>query len=177
MSWGARGWRLGVAVIAGVLAAVVLAGQALAASYTVNSAGDTNSGSGTTGTLRFAITQVDTSPSSPDVINIQPGLGAITLSSDLPALTQSVTINGNGNVIDGNDTYRGLFAYSGTIAINDLTIQHAAATGGAGAVDGGGGAGLGGGLFVASGAAVTVSDLSLRGDFAIGGVGGSAGSR
>lgn len=51
-----------------------------------------------------------------------------------------MTINGNGNVIDGNDTYRGLFAYSGTIAINDLTIQHAAATGGAGAVDGGGGA-------------------------------------
>lgn len=80
MFWGARVWRLGVAVIAGVLAGAVIAGQALAASYTVNSAGDTNSGSGTTGTLRFAITQVDTSPPSPDVINIQPGLGAITLS-------------------------------------------------------------------------------------------------
>jgi hypothetical protein len=148
---------------------MMCAGQARATTYAVTTNADSGSGS-----LRAAITSVDTSPSPPDVINIQSGLGSISLSSDLPALTQGVTVNGNGNVVDGASTYRGLFAYSGTIAINDLTIQNAKASGGAGAPGAGGGAGLGGGLFVASGATVTVSGLTLSGDSARGGAGGAA---
>jgi hypothetical protein len=149
---------------------LALAGHALAATYTVTTNADSGAGS-----LRAAITSVDTTPSSPDVINFSPGLGIITLASDLPAIVNSVTINGNPNVIDGASTFRGLFAYSGTIAINDLTIQNARAQGGAGNSNGGGGAGLGGGLFVASGASVTVSDVTLSNDSASGGAGAASG--
>lgn len=147
---------------------LVWVGQAVAATYTVTTSADSGPGS-----LRAAITSVDGAPSPPDVIDIQSGLGTITLTSgDLPALMTSVTINGNGNVLDGGGTHRGLFAYQGTIAINDLTIQNAKAPGGQGGSDAGGGAGLGGGLFVASAATVTVSDLDLANDSAVGGNGG-----
>ncbi|HEY2162153.1 MAG TPA: hypothetical protein VGH24_12665, partial [Solirubrobacteraceae bacterium] len=74
----------------------MIAGQAQAATYTVTTNADSGSGS-----LRAAITSVDTSPSPPDLINLNGALGPIVLSSDLPALTQSVSINGNGNVLDG----------------------------------------------------------------------------
>lgn len=163
--------RVGVG-FAAALVSLVCAGQALAATYTVTSSADTSA----LGTLRYAIAHVDTAPNPPDVIDIESGLGTITLSADLPALTRSVTINGSSNTIDGASTYRGLFAYAGAIQIDDLTIQNARASGGAGNGLSGGGAGLGGGLFVASGATVSVSDLSLVNDSTSGGTGGDLGS-
>ena len=56
----------------------------------------------------------------------------------MPAITGSannVTINGGSHTIDGGNVQRGFFVYQGTVAINDLTIQHApppAATAGPG---------------------------------------------
>jgi hypothetical protein len=102
-----------------------------------------------------------------------------TLSGDLDAIDlaagASLTIDGGGSVLDSGG-HRGLFAYAGKVTIENLTIRDAQATGGAGGtgtIPGGGGAGLGGGLFVASGASVTLSDVNFIGDGAIGGAGGT----
>jgi hypothetical protein len=93
-----------------------------------------------------------------------------------------LVINGANYTLDGTNTYRGLFAYAGTVVVQNLTIKNAVAQGGAGAVEGGGGgggAGLGGGLFVAGptqgagGANVTIDNVAFSNDSAIGGAGGS----
>ena len=105
-----------------------------------------------------------------------------TLTTDLDAINlaggSSVTINGAGFTLDGAGTFRGFFDYAGGLTLSNMTIQNAVATGGAGgsgATPGGGGAGLGGGLFVASGGAATLSDVSFVNDQAIGGAAGAAG--
>ena len=104
----------------------------------------------------------------------------IALNLALPAINlasgSTLTINGLGNTLDGGGTERGLFAYSGTAIVNDLTIANANASGqagGAGYWGGGGGAGLGGGLFVASNADVALNNVSFSNDQAVGGAGGS----
>ncbi|MDR6538900.1 autotransporter-associated beta strand repeat-containing protein, partial [Variovorax soli] len=99
----------------------------------------------------------------------------ITLSSDLAPITQSIDIRGSGHVLSGNDAYRGFFVQQGTVEISDLDIAHATAQGGSGGGNGGGGMGAGGGLFVNSGAAVTLSNVRFDGNRAIGGSGGASG--
>jgi hypothetical protein len=94
----------------------------------------------------------------PTAINLQNGV--------------SLTINGDGHTLDGGSAHRGLFAYEGTITIEDLTIAHALAVGGAGGTGAGGGAGLGGGLFIA-GADVTLNEVTFSDDTARGGAGGA----
>jgi hypothetical protein len=84
----------------------------------------------------------------------------------------SVTLDGAGYALDGNDAHRGLFVYAGTVTIENLTIANAHAVGGDGGSGGGGGAGLGGGIFVASAGAVTLSAVTFSGNAAIGGSGG-----
>jgi autotransporter-associated beta strand protein len=154
---------LAIAALSGIAA-----GAASAATYTVSTNADSGAGS-----LRAAITSADGDPSPGRVIDFNSGLGTITLASELPAITNSVTINGSGTTLSGAGTYRGLFVYDGTVAISDLTITNTKARGGDGGLGGGGGgAGLGGGLFVASGGSVTVSNLAFTGNSAIGGNGG-----
>jgi autotransporter-associated beta strand protein len=92
----------------------------------------------------------------------------IELTADLPVIQQSLTIDGNGHILSGNDIFRGFFVLTGTVTIRSLTIAHAAALGGrggdaaqGGSSSGGGGAGLGGGLFVASNARVTIRDVQF----------------
>jgi outer membrane autotransporter protein len=101
----------------------------------------------------------------------------ISTVSDLPAITQSITVNGNNFTLSGaNSTANGnsaLFVFSGTVAINNLTISQVTAQGGAGGHGGGGGAGLGGALFVGAQANVTVSNVSLLNNVAQGGNGGA----
>lgn len=109
----------------------------------------------------------------------------ITLNAQLPAIvltlttfdSLTLTINGNGHTLSGNDTFRGLFVYSGPVTIENLQISHAIARGGDGRNDGGGAAGLGGGLFVADDVAdgasspgnVTLINVGFDHDQAIGG--------
>ena len=66
--------------------------------------------------------------------------GNITLSGDLPAVQNSITIEGNGYALDGAGQFRGFFVgafatgtatqVAVTVTIRDLTIQHALAKGG-----------------------------------------------
>ncbi|MBV9579125.1 MAG: hypothetical protein JO057_11095, partial [Chloroflexi bacterium] len=110
--------------------------------------------------------------------------GNFTLTTPLEAINLSsgvtLTIDGLNHTINGGFDQRGLFVYSGTVTIENLTLQDMKAVGGAGG--GGGGAGLGGGLFVAGagdGASatpdVTLNNVSFIADQATGGVGGSTG--
>ena len=101
-----------------------------------------------------------------------PDIAAINLHSGV-----SLVINGNGGaILDGGNTVRGLFAYSGNLTVNNLTIQNTVAQGGSGAnagFAGGGGAGLGGGLFVGKYANVTLNSVAFSNNKAIGGAGGN----
>lgn len=115
----------------------------------------------------------------------------VTLTADLPHIARNVnlTINGGDFTLSGNNTYRGLVIEQGTVAINNLTIANARAKGGDGGIGwgskdpyfgvavgngggGGGGAGLGGALFVGTAASVTVSNVNLTDNKAVGGSGG-----
>jgi uncharacterized protein with beta-barrel porin domain len=171
-------WRVQALWIAGAALLAISplnASAAHAQTYVVTTTNDSGAGS-----LREAIIEANATPGS--TIAFASGLGGATiaLAGDLPAITSSVTINGGGIRLDGNGTYRGLFVYSGTVQINDLTVRNAVARGGNGGSgsDGGGGAGagLGGALFVAQGASVTVSNVSLQGNAAMGGNGGNYGA-
>ena len=76
--------------------------------------------------------------------------------------SNSVTIRGNGNTIDGNDQFRPFFVLQGNVTIENLTVQNARAAGGNGGNGGrGGGGGLGGGgaLFVNQDANVTLENV------------------
>lgn len=82
---------------------------------------------GSSGTLRWAITQANaTSGGIYDAITIATE-GTITLTSDLPAITQGVTITGTGmatTIIDGNNLYRAIYNNgSRTIIIQDMTFK------------------------------------------------------
>ena len=122
--------------------------------------------------LVSALTTIDTTPGD-YTINITADI-TLDSSTTLPAITggtNDVTIKGHNHTLNGGNVQRGFFVYQGTVAIGDLTIQNTTATGGAGADNGGGGAGLGGALFVANGATVTVSNVSLSSNGATGGTG------
>jgi hypothetical protein len=101
-------------------------------------------------------------------LSAPPDLYALNLQSGV-----DVTIDGQGNTLSGAGLYRGIFAYAGAVTIQNLSIDNTLAQGGAGFGGGGGGAGLGGGLFVGSGAQVTLSDVSFSTDQAQGGSGSS----
>jgi len=113
---------------------------------------------------------------SGSTVAVLPDLTAIDLHSGV-----TLTIIGNGDSLigtNGANTFRGLFAYSGNVTVNNLTIQNAAAAGGAGGYGGnfagGGGAGLGGGLFIGKTGTVTLNQVYFSGDKAVGGAGGTS---
>ncbi|MGI4977203.1 MAG: Hint domain-containing protein [Janthinobacterium lividum] len=156
-------------------------------SFTVGSEADLNA----------ALAQIDVSgaSSAPSTAYTIALSGSITLSTDLDAINlapgATLAIQGNGHTLDGGDVHRGLFAYAGGVTVSNLAIDNARATGGLGYGGGGAGAGLGGGLFVASGASVSLDGVTFSGDGAVGGselgglpyegggggLGGAAGSR
>jgi outer membrane autotransporter protein len=148
-----------------------------AADFTVTSNADSGAGS-----LRQAIINSNAAGGSNNII-INSGVGTITLTSgDLPTINNNATIVGNNNTLSGGNTFRGLFVggFSGTtqtsvsVSVSDLTIANARARGGNGTQGGGGGAGLGGALFVAANATLTVSNVTLASNSAVGGNGGSS---
>jgi hypothetical protein len=133
-------------------------------------------------TLTQAIQDADAHPGS--TITFAPDVTTYSLVGDLPDISANVTIEGNGVTLDAAG-HRGLFVSSGSVAIDDLLIVNAEAQGArgqdstystagfGGGGGGGGGAGLGGGLFVGSGASVTLSDVTFQNDSATGGAGGN----
>ncbi len=97
---------LALALLGALLGALPAPAVSAATTYTVNALTDTGAGSGTTGDLRYAITQVNAGGGTGDTINIT-ATGTILLGSTLPTLSQSVTISGPGAVlltIDGGCT-------------------------------------------------------------------------
>ena len=98
---------------------------------------------------------------------------AATATTTLPMINSSsnVTIEGQGNTLDGGGTQHGFIVNSGTVTIQDLVIQNTLAQGVAG-----GGIGAGGALYVAPGTSVTLNNVSFgavgRPNSAIGGGGG-----
>ena len=106
-----------------------------------------------------------------------------TANTEAIDLAKGVTLTilgeaaGGADGLDGAGKYRGLFVYAGDVAIENLTIQHTAAIGGAGTKGGGGGAELGGGLFVGTSADVTLTQFGFSGDLAQGGAGAAGTGR
>ncbi|MCX5517845.1 autotransporter domain-containing protein [Kaistia defluvii] len=92
-------------------------------------------------------------------------------------ITTNVTINGNGHKLLGKAgaNANGLYVQSGTVAIQNLDLSGLTTkgtSGGNGAGGGGGGAGTGAGLFVGAAANVTLSNVILQNNSAVGGNGG-----
>jgi Hint domain len=164
--------------------------------YTVTTTSDD---SNTGLTLTEAIEAADANPGSTIDFSssaFTPGNDTYTLTSALPQITANVTIDGTtsdgkGISLDGGGKYSGLYVYSGTVTVENLTLDDTAAIGQSGingangsviggtviggGGGGGGGAGLGGGLLVGSEASVTLSNVAFESDSADGGDGGNGG--
>lgn len=121
-----------VTLAAGItgLASTSTVASALPSTITVTTLGDAGVGS-----LRQAMLDAETAPGA-DTIDFAAGLtGTITLASDLPQITESLTITGPGRdslTISGADLYQPLDASGvGTIlTISDIAITHGLAEAG-----------------------------------------------
>jgi len=152
--------------------------------------GTTSAGAtGGSGTLSWAIAQLNSSSAAGQVINIETN---VTLSGPLSPIFNSVTINGNGNTISGNNTQRifmvgvdtatqqsaavagSIIAQTANVAINNVTLENGLARGGSGAAQAGGGLGAGGALFVNQSGNVTLSNVTFANNQAQGGAGGGS---
>lgn len=155
-----------------ILAACVLSTNFIeAANRVVNS---TSNDSSTIGTLPYWILNGNNG----DTIDCSPIAGqSITLTTSLPAIAQSYTINGAGITIDGANSYQAFQVASGTVTINNVNVQNAISKGGNGGngySGGGGGVGGGGALYIHGGTSVTLTTSSLLNNTAQGGNGGLA---
>ena len=119
--------------------------------------------------------------SSGDTVRL---INNITLTSHTGLITTDITIDGQGFTLDGAGTHRGFFVDRGTVTVQNITLQNLRARGGDGGAGassswaygpgGGGGMGAGGALFVRTGSAVVLRDVTLSGSSAMGGSGGQA---
>jgi hypothetical protein len=162
----------------------------LAATFSVTNTNDAGAGS-----LRQAILDANASGSpagivtGTNIVNITPS-GTITLNSPLPLVFSNLTLNGNGNVVDGGSAHR-CFFISGlpttatgspqaiSVTLQNLQLNHCRAKGGDGGngmVSGGGGLGAGGAVFVNSNATLALSKVTFSSNAAVGGNGGATGA-
>jgi autotransporter-associated beta strand protein len=180
---------LATASLATLLLAFSVTPAMASTTWTVNSTADTNTGSGSSGTLRYALANA----AAGDTITFSLSSGStITLTSSLPVITNNLTINGSGApnlTISGANTYQILQvstigAGSGpTVSISNLNLIDGKVTGGNGTnggsnahngAGGGGGLGAGGAILVLDHANVSISNVGLNGNSATGGNGGNA---
>ena len=90
--------------------------------YTVDATTDTGAGSGTSGDLRYAITQANANPGSTIQFAVS---GTIALASELPTISADLTINGPGAsnlTVQGTSFSRVLENNNATVAISGLTF-------------------------------------------------------
>ncbi|AMK78526.1 hypothetical protein A1342_13350 [Methylomonas methanica] len=111
------------------------------------------------------------------------GGSTVTLSSGVLTINKNLTIDGgSGITITANYTSAVFRITSGTVVLNNLTIDKGllAGAGGAGRYSPGvgnpGGDALGAGLYIASGATVTADSLTFSNNVATGGGGGGVGN-
>lgn len=167
------------------LTCFTLSCELFSATYNVNVNTDTGTGVGTTGDLRYCITQSNLSGGT-NTITINSGIGTITLAAPLPIINQAlpsanVTITALASqTISGAGINRIFIVDAGVANFNNLTLDQGRALGGAGSGSsgggGGGGAGMGAALFIRNGATANVTDVLFTNHTTIGGTGGNAGS-
>ncbi len=91
--------------------------------YTVDATTDTGAGSGTSGDLRYTITQADLNPGSTIQFAVS---GTIVLDSQLPDITANMTIDGPGAsnlTIQQTATVRMVWVDGATVSISGLTMS------------------------------------------------------
>ena len=119
-------------------------------------------------------------------ITLAPAGGTMKFDDQLDAIDllsgSSLTIDGQGAILDGQKQQRGFIVSGGTVTLQNLSLTDMLAQGGAGddaqindysasGFAGGGGPGLGGGLFVGTGATAVLDDVAFSDDAAVGGAG------
>jgi hypothetical protein len=129
------------------------------------------------GSLRRAIERAN-DDADPAYIDASSVSGTVTLSTNLPPITNAMTICGSGIstfTVSGSNLFRVFFVHASNevVTIKDLSIVEGRAKGGDGGDSGGGGAGMGGALFVDAGT-VVASGLLFTTNVAMGGNGGSS---
>jgi len=163
----------GTTLVFGIAVLVLMSahGTGTADDFQVTVATDSGDGS-VPDSLSWAINQANTTPGADTVT-----LGVdVLLTGTMRAMIESdLTLRSDTTrrAIDGDNRHRPLFVRSGVVAIESLDIVNGRARGGDSS-RGGGGAGLGGAIFVLAGE-VTITDVGLFNNVAIGGSGGSAG--
>jgi len=141
---------------------------AMAANYDVTVSNDNGTG-GTANTLSWAIMQANQNAGADTITDVTiTGVMKTLLNSDITIKSDSTK-----RKIDGNNQYRPLFIKSGTVVIENVTIEKGLAKGGDSRY-GGGGAGLGGALFMYGGN-VTIRDVDFKDNNATGGSSGVSG--
>ena len=118
-----------------LLMAILGGPLATAADFSVSNHNDTGAGS-----LRAAIESLNVAGAGTHSITFASGLDPIALVSNLPMITgigQTITINGAGNTVSGENTARLFFVAGGDVTIENMTLKQGLSDGG----DGGGGGG------------------------------------
>lgn len=118
-----------------------------------------------------------------DVIVMAPANQNVTLSSSLPNITTVVSIQGNGAIIDGNDSHQPFIVFpGGALKLDSVTVANGTVVGSGGGLINSGTATIsnstfsentatfGGGLL--STGTVTISSSTFSGNFAVNGGGG-----
>ena len=111
----------GFVMNSGTLARLILIALVFLLLSAVPASAQTTRSANSHATLVSAINAANTS--SGDTINITSN---ITLTADLPAITKSVTINGNSNTINGADSHRAFNINTAgiSVTINNLTLAN-----------------------------------------------------
>jgi predicted outer membrane repeat protein len=110
--------------------------RAVPTAYTVTSLADTGTGSGTSGDLRYCITQSNLTTGG-NTIDMTGVTGTITLTTSLPNITEDVTITGPGPsnlTLNVNGTGRGFFQETPNFGVSGLTITGSVTSGSGGAI-------------------------------------------
>jgi hypothetical protein len=114
-----------------------------------------------------AASQAGTGSGTAYEIDIAAG-AALSETAALPSIalngSDTLTIQGNGGVLNGNAQEPGLDVLSGAVTIDNLTIENALTLG-----SNDGGFGVGGGLFVGRNTTVTLNNVSFANDAVTGG--------
>lgn len=124
-----------------------------------------NSADSGTGSLRQALLDANYNPGL-DSISFASSVHNITLSSGELAITESVTLQGSGAnklSISGNDASRVLNIHNGNVSISGLTITHGRSDKFATNL-----AGIGGGILNQAGASLSLVDVVLSNNQAVG---------
>ncbi|WP_407898631.1 DUF4347 domain-containing protein, partial [Scytonema sp. NUACC26] len=161
------------------------------ATYSVNAGDVSDTGSGTTGGLVWAIKQAN-STLEEDTINLAKSTYSLNQINNywygpngLPEIKSQITIEGNGAIVEratatGTPNFRFFYVAGslnpapydiapGNLTLKNLTLQGGVAKGGDG-MGGGGGAGFGGAIFIRAGS-LNLSNTTFTSNTAIGGSG------